>query len=211
MATALGRIAFFPLLLVLLNGCATVYKHPTLSAAKPRELALLPITVSLVNAKLPPKITVAQMVELENAEGRRMYEEVYYHFMTIKRQKGLGVQLQPIERTDSLLAAAGVRQDNILSFSDVQLAKILGVDQTMRIQMDKTYLMSNTAAIALFVLTPLYAGTRQLTVHAKISDGATGQTVWQYAPLLTAGPFNDENYPLQLFKDKLIKKFPYKR
>jgi hypothetical protein len=52
-----GRILFFPLLLMLLNGCATVYKHPTLSAAKPRELALLPITVSLVNAKLPPKIT----------------------------------------------------------------------------------------------------------------------------------------------------------
>jgi hypothetical protein len=209
MTTFAGRILLFPLL-VLLNGCATVYKHPTLPAVKPRELALLPITVSLANAKLPPDITVAQMVELENAEGRRMYEEVYYHFVTIQRQKGLGVQLQRIERTDSLLAAAGVRQDNILSFSDVQLAKILGVDQTLRIHMDKTYIMSNAAAIALVVLTPFYTAARQLAVDAKISDGATGQTLWQYAPLLSGDGFHDENYPLQLFKDKLIKKFPYK-
>jgi hypothetical protein len=28
--------------------------------------------------------------------------------------------------------------------------------------------------------------------------------------LLSGDGFHDENYPLQLFKDKLIKKFPYK-
>jgi hypothetical protein len=223
----------FPLFAILLlaAGCSTVnYQSPQFAerAAHHQIIAVLPFEM-VFTGEPPGNLTAQQIAQMEEAESVAFQEAYYYrllHQASVHRKHPIRVEIQSVETTNQLLAAAGIGIRESWGMSAKSLASILRVDAVVSTSVTKTRYLSDGESFGVDfglqvvnevtqgVLAPVLpwglVKTHDIWANCELIDSVDGAVIWQTDFAQAA----DWQYPADQviagFTEELAKKFPYR-
>jgi hypothetical protein len=179
------KFAMAVLLALPLTACTTheVYLHPQFipTTATHREVAVLPLQVSISRDRLPKNLKPEDVERMEREEGLAMQAELYNQLL--RRSDRYTVAFQDVTRTNVLLERAGLTIDNLNTRTPDELARSLEVDAVISGRIHRSKPMAAGTAIALGVLLgPAFMGnTNQVSVDLQLHNGSDGELLWTYS------------------------------
>ncbi len=222
------------LVLMLTAACTTVnYTTPQFAdkTADHQTVAVLPFEM-IFTGKAPTNLTVAQIAHIEAVESLAFQTSLYYRLLnrsSAHRKRPIQIALQPVEKTNRILAARGIALRDSWYMPATELAEILGVDAVVRTRVKKTRYMSDLASygidVGTYVLHEVIHDVTHGDVHLPIPWGLTKtHDIWADGKLQSAGdellwqvavhretdwsrPANDV---IEGLTKKLARKFPYR-
>jgi hypothetical protein len=218
---------------VLLIGaaCSTAnYESPQFAerAQHHQVIAVLPFEMVLTGDP-PGNLTAVQIAHIEEAESVAFQEAYYYrllHQSSVHRKHPIRIEIQPVETTNRLLAAAGIGVRESWGMSAKELSRVLRVDAVISTSVQKTRYLSDgesfAADLGLEVVNEVTEGrlapflpwgltkTHDIWANCELIDSVDGAVIWQ-TDLTQA---TDWQYPANQviagFTEELAKKFPYR-
>ncbi len=222
-----------PLVTMLLfaAACSTVnYQSPQFAerARHHQIIAVLPFEMVLAGDP-PGNLTARQIAQIEEAESVAFQEAYYYrllHQASVHRKHPIMIEIQPVETTNRLLAAAGIGVRESWGMSAKSLASVLRVDAVISTSVQKTRYLSDGESfgvdLGLQVVNEVTEGrlapilpwglvkTHDIWANCELIDGLDGAVLWQ----TDFAQATDWQYPANQviagFTEELAKKFPYR-
>ncbi|WP_400193060.1 hypothetical protein [Hymenobacter sp. B81] len=190
-----------------------IYESPQFKtlAQNHKQLAILPFAVTMTTKRLPKGMTPESLHEQELQEGKNVQSALHTYFLKHQSSDHFTVTFQDINKTNTLLAKAGVTPDNMATKTSEELAKILGVDGVVSGTFVTDKPMSDGAAVAMTVLVGMSGPTNSGRTSISINDGATGELLWKYDKSLSRGLGSDTSTIINAIMRKCSKMFPYAR
>jgi hypothetical protein len=188
-----------------------IYQNPqfkTLTAAH-KQLAILPFAVTMTSKKLPKGVTAEQVHQQELQEGKTVQSALHTYFLKHQSSDQFSVTFQDVNKTNTLLAKAGLTPENLSQKTAEELAKILGVDGIVSGTFMTDKPMSDGAAVAMAVLVGMSGPTNSGRTSISINDGSTGELLWKYDKALSRGLGSDTSTIINAIMRKCSKMFPY--
>lgn len=146
-----------------------------------KVIAILPLKTTV---KLRPKdmkqMSAEQIKNLEINEGENIQYAMYSWFLKRKSKGKLGVEVQDASLTNTLLKQNGITQDNIDTYTSIDISKILGVDAVISGKFETSKPMSEGATVALAVLVGVYGPTNKAVINLFIHNGIDGVLLVNY-------------------------------
>lgn len=179
------RLTMAILLTLPLAACSThkVYLSPefTPATATHRQIAVLPLQVSISRERLPKNLKPEDVERMEREEGLAMQAQLYNQLL--RRSDRYTVAFQDVTRTNVLLERAGLNVDNLKTRTPDELARTLEVDAVISGRIQRSKPMAAGTAIALGVLLgPAFMGnTNQVNVDLELHNGSDGKVLWTYS------------------------------
>jgi hypothetical protein len=218
-------------LLLFAAGCATGnYESPQFAERAQRHQVIAVLPFEMVFTGNPPKnLTPAQIALIEEAESVA-FQQAYYHRLlhqaSVHRKHPILIDIQPVEETNRLLAAAGIGVRESWGMSAKSLSRVLRVDAVISTSVRKTRYLSNGESfgidLGLQVAAEVSEGrlapflpwglvkTSDIWANCELIDSLDGMVIWQ-TDLAQAA---DWTYPAdQVITDftfELAKLFPYR-
>jgi hypothetical protein len=199
------------------------------STAQHRLVAVLPAQVVLTGKK-PDKLTDADIAKQELAESRAFQQSLYNNILRYANDKKnyTTVQVQPLDKTASLLKAKNIDFRDVASMDDKALCTALGVDAVVRMSIQKTRYMSGMAAYGGAVLNDAVfqtigvfipgtvvgvpkANTKTDDVIASCSVESNGAVLWNDSYTKEADWRRPANEIMEGITVKFGQNFPYKK
>ncbi len=120
---------------------------------KVKTIAILPVKVVLTG-NLPKKITQAQIDSIADKDGTIYQMSLKNNLLSRSGGKNRigGVSYQAIEKTNAVLFSAGYTTEKIYTKDPDELAKLLGVDAVIRMEVSSNRIMSDLANLGLNIL-----------------------------------------------------------
>ena len=219
------------MVLLLAAACSTVnYQSPQFAerAQHHQIIAVLPFEMVLTGDP-PRNLTVQQIAKIEEAESVAFQEAYYYrllHQASVHRKHPIWIEIQPVETTNRLLAAAGIGVRESWGMSAKSLARVLRVDAVISTSVQKTRYLSNGESfgvdMGLRVVNEVTEGrlapilpwglvkTHDIWANCELLDSVDGAVLWQ----TDLSQSTDWQYPanqvIAAFTEELAKKFPYR-
>jgi len=195
--------------------------HPNFkSIAKGHKtLAILPVKVTYnVNQSQAYHLTSKKIEELEYSDGHLAQKLLYNNLLDSKKKYGFSVSIQDIAQTNSLLTENKISVTEIGSYSNEQLAGILGVDAIIRCNIVTKQTISSDAAIILGAVSsshtinpnPTYTGYGNIALY----DAKSYELLWNYDKSISKRTNSDSKSALAILNaimKKISKKFPYNK
>ncbi|WP_345227246.1 hypothetical protein [Hymenobacter koreensis] len=211
----------FLLTVLLATACFTasfaqsreIYESPqfkTLSKNH-KQLAILPFAVTMTTKRLPKGMTAETVREQELQEGKNIQSALHSYFLKHQESDHFTVGFQDINKTNTLLAKAGITPDNVATKTSEELAQLLGVDGVVSGSFVTDKPLSDGAAVAMTVLVGVSGPTNSGRTSISINDGATGELLWKYDKSLSRGLGSDTSTIINAIMRKCSKMFPYAR
>ena len=140
--------------LVFSAACSTVnYESPQFveRAQHHQIIAVLPFEMILAGDP-PGRLTAQQIAQIEEAESTAFQEAYYYrllHQASVQRKHPITIEIQSVETTNRLLAAAGIGVRDSWGMSAKALSRILRVDAVISTSVRKTRYLSDGESFGL--------------------------------------------------------------
>jgi hypothetical protein len=145
------------LILIFMAACGG-HKSYTNSAfdnatANHKIVAVLPVNIVFTGTK-PKKMTDEDLAKQETAESKAFQQSLYNSILRNANTKKqyTTVQIQPIEKTMSLLKNSNISFRDVAEKDDAELCKILSVDAVVRTNVQKNRYMSDLQSYGASVL-----------------------------------------------------------
>jgi len=216
---------------LLAAACSTVnYQSPQFAerAQHHQIIAVLPFEMVLTGDP-PRNLTVQQIAKIEEAESVAFQEAYYYrllHQASVHRKHPIRIEIQPVETTNRLLAAAGIGIRESWGMSAKSLSHVLRVDAVISTSVQKTRYLSTGESfgidMGLRVVNEVTEGrlapvlpwglvkTHEIWANCELLDSVDGAVLWQ----TDLSQSTDWQYPanqvIAAFTEELAKKFPYR-
>jgi hypothetical protein len=143
-------------IILLLASCSSekIYTKPNVTAyvIKHKTLAILPTTMNIIQGKDSHNVNADVF---SKAKSFQMQEDIASAFYEFNQKGKMHIEIQDVEKTNSILKQINYFEDNTTSISSKELAEILGVD---------ALLLTNCQ--------------RKAGVVMKLYDGETGELLW---------------------------------
>ncbi|KAA9333136.1 hypothetical protein F0P96_09145 [Hymenobacter busanensis] len=190
-----------------------IYESPQFKtlAQHHKQLAVLPFAVTMTTKRLPKGMTPAAVHEQELQEGKNIQSALHTYFLKHQESDHFTVSFQDVNKTNTLLAKAGITPDNLATKTTEELAKLLGVDGVVSGTFVTDKPLSDGAAVAMTVLVGVSGPTNSGRTSISINDGATGELLWKYDKSLSRGLGSDTSTIINAIMRKCSKMFPYAR
>ena len=220
------RLNHIPLLTLLLvavfmSACNTVRYAATdleSQALTHQEVAVLPVEINY-SGPIPKKLSREQLMDIDTRESL-LYQNSLYHQLLRKSHKYPTIDLQPIERTNSMLQAQNISPIEAWSMDPQELAQLLGVDAVVRATVDESRYLSDGTALGIDIARTIlfedswFAGfgdTKTADVRASyaIFDAATGKMLWKMAVIREADWNDRPEEVVNGVNRKIARNFPY--
>lgn len=160
-----------------------LYENPDFDQLT-KDHKIIGIVPLKTTVKLRPKdmkeMTPEQLKQLEINEGENIQFAMYSWFLKRKSAGKVGVDIQDVTTTNSLLKQNDITADNIDTYQPADLAKILGVDAVISGKFETSKPMSEGATVALAVLVGVYGPTNKAVINLFIHNAADGQLLVNY-------------------------------
>jgi hypothetical protein len=211
--------------------CSTVnYESPQFAerAQHHQVIAVLPFEMILAG-KPPGNLTAQQIGRIEEAESVAFQEAYYYrllHQASVHRKHPIRVDIQPVETTNRLLAAAGIGVRESWGMSAKSLASVLRVDAVISTSVQKTRYLSDGESfgvdLGLQVVNEITQGkiapvlpwglvkTHDIWANCELIDSLDGAVIWQTDFTQATDWQYPANQVIAGFAEELAKKFPYR-
>jgi hypothetical protein len=161
--------------------------------ANHRVIAVLPFEM-IFTGKQPKKLTVDQVGEIEEAESLA-FQDSLYRLLCLEQGKyryPVRIDIQPVEKTNGILAEQGIPIRDSWNIEPVELARILKVDAVVKTRVEKKRYMSGLASFgielgaaildALTVEFPIGFlvpnATKRVRANCMLYNGRDGFTLW---------------------------------
>lgn len=170
------------LLITFLAACSSGKQFSTndLAGAKVRTIAVLPVKVNFTG-NLPKKFTPGMADSLEREQGRVFQQSLVNNLLRYSGKNGKipGASFQSIDKTNGLLNSHNIDWKNLNTTDPDELAKLLGVDAVVKMQVTSDRLMSDMASLGLGTLRNiLFWGTN---TGPEVTSSITNKTAEVYA------------------------------
>lgn len=211
---AVALVVSVLLLVALLAGCGpTIYKTTEFEQYRQthKSIAILPFVVSIDPNKLPKNITPEQVEAQKHEEAHALQQQLYMRFLEREKKGEYTVDFQDVDKTNALLAKAGISDSNMASLTKRELKEILGVDAILSGTIYRQKLASTGAAIATAVLFGFFAATNEVDVNVNIHDAATDELVWKYEHKAKGSVGDSPEKMAKSLMKSVSKTFPYKK
>ncbi|MCJ7753620.1 MAG: hypothetical protein MUP13_03565 [Thermoanaerobaculales bacterium] len=227
------RLSKSPLLILALFavGCSTAnYESPQFveRARHHQVIAVLPFEMVLTGN--PPKnLTAQQIARTEEAESVAFQQALYFrllHQASVNRKHPITIEIQSVETTNQLLAAAGIGVRDSWGMSAKALAKVLRVDAVISTSVRKTRYLSDGESFGIDLglsianevsegmLAPILpwglVTTHDIGANCELLDSLDGAVIWQTNFAQATDWRLPANQVIAGFTDELAKKFPYR-
>lgn len=188
-----------------------IYTHPQFStlSKEHKELAIIPFKVTIQYKKLPKDVTVEQMHQQELQDGKSVQSALHTYFLKNSSSDGVTVRFQDPNKTNALLAKAGIDEKNIHMQTTEDLARILGTDAIISGQFITDKPMSEGAAVAMYLLVGFAGPTNSGKTSISINDAKTSELLWKYDKTLSRSFGSDSNTIINTIMRKAGRQFPY--
>ncbi|MCK4765282.1 MAG: hypothetical protein KAW12_23985 [Candidatus Aminicenantes bacterium] len=183
-------------MVLLTSFCARRWRTNPIFLEKTREhriIAILPFEM-IFTGKKPKKLTHEQVKEIEEAESIA-FQHSLYRLLSLQQGKyrhPVRINIQPVEKTNRILADQGIHLRDSWTREPVELAKILGVDAVVKTRIEKRRYMSGLAsfglelgATILNVLSEEFplgifipTATKRIRAHCFLFNGKDGYSLW---------------------------------
>ncbi|MFC2144686.1 hypothetical protein ACFLQM_03255 [Acidobacteriota bacterium] len=226
-----SRRILFATVLLFATACSTVnYESPQFAerAQHHQVIAVLPFEMVLTGDP-PGDLTAQQIAQIEEAESVAFQEAYYYrllHQASVHRKHPIRIDIQPVDTTNRLLAAAGIGIRESWAMSAKSLASVLRVDAVISTSVQKTRYLSDGESfgvdLGLQVVNEVTQGrlapvlpwglvkTHDICANCELIDSVDGAVIWQ----TDLSQATDWQYPANQviagFTEELAKKFPYR-
>lgn len=178
----------FPITLLFLSasiyGQTSLYENPKFDdiAKTHKIIAVVPFKTQV---KLRPKqmkdMTNEQLYKIERSEGEGMQTAMYSWFLKRKKRGDLkNLEVQDPNVTTALLLKKDIDYDNLIEYTPMELANILGVDAVISGTFETNKPMSEGASVALGLLVGFWGSTNSATVNMSVHNGEDGVLLWNY-------------------------------
>ena len=204
-------LLLLPFLAILMTSCG-----PTIYVAKDFEkqrkshktIAVLPFDVTISQKRLPKNVTREMVEEEEKSTGKNLQGHVYTYFL--KNSDDYTIKFQDVDKTNSMLSAAGIDYDALATKSKDELAKLLGVDVILSGKAEMAKPMSDGAAIAIGLLVGFWGSTNEVNAAVTIHD-AKSDLLWKYDHKYSGGVGSSSESLAKSLMKNVSRKFPYQR
>ena len=176
-----------------------------------KTLAILPFDVSIDTKRLPKGVTMEMLEQEQNDTGYGLQGDIYTYFLREIGRDHYTVTFQDINKTNRLLADAGINYQNIHTTSMEQLASILGVDALVSGKATMAKPMSDGAAVAMGLLIGLWGPTNSVNTTITVHEGLRGDLVWKYDYEAAGNIARSRQSVSNALMKNASKKFPYKK
>lgn len=202
-------------LTTVVSSYGQTYKSPNLETAKlnHKTMAILPVFVTEKDktAAARKQDKDGNITNDEN-EGMALQRSVYDYFFT-KKPKNINwtVEFQEYEVTNKTLKDNNIGWLDIPDYDKGELAKLLGVDAVMYLEVTKTENLTKGGQAAIGFVTGYHVPTGNVNVVTTVFDGATAENLWRYERTIptdywtSAGP---DKLVDNLLK-KVVQQFPW--
>ncbi|MDE0006574.1 MAG: hypothetical protein OXQ29_28120 [Rhodospirillaceae bacterium] len=201
----------FPILMLGVAGCATVYTAAEFSdrTAEHETVALLPFDVSINLRELPEGLTEEDLRQQERDEAYSFQRQLYTQFLQRYARGQYSVEFQDIDTTNVLLNRADVDYRAIyLSYTRAELADILGVDAIVSGTIGRSRPMGTGAAIATTILFGVGV-TNRVDTSMTVHDGEDGFLLWSYDHEIDGGLGSTPEGVAENLMRGVARSFPY--
>ncbi len=223
----------FPLvaILLLVAACSTVnYESPQFAerASHHQIIAVLPFEM-VFTGDPPGNLTAQQIAQIEEAESVAFQEAYYYrllHQASVHKKRPIRIEIQSVETTNQLLAAAGIGIRESWGMSAKSLASVLRVDAVVSTSVTKTRYLSDGESfgvdVGLQIVNEVTRGrlapvlpwglvkTHDIWANCELIDSVDGAVIWQTDFAQSADWQYPANQVIAGFTEELAKKFPYR-
>ena len=179
----------------------------------------------MFTGNLPKGISATTIAETEERESMLFQEALYSN--VLKRGNGrkqiLRVNVQPNTNTLAALQANGISLRQSWTMTDIELAKVLGVDAVVRTSIHKDRLMSDLASAGIdygkrvierVISSPgtlALPGTKTNDIRATCSIISNGETLWSDSYTKGSDWSLPANAIINSITDNFAKHFPYRK
>jgi len=226
-----SRRVLLATVLLFAAACSTVnYESPQFAerAQHHQIIAVLPFEMILAGDP-PGNLTASQIAQIEEAESVAFQEAYYYrllHQASVHRKHPIRIDIQPVETTNRLLAAAGIGVRESWGMSAKELSSVLRVDAVISTSVQKTRYLSDGESfgvdLGLQVVNEITEGrlapvlpwglikTHDIWANCELIDSVDGAVIWQTDFTQATDWQYPANQVIAGFTEELAKKFPYR-
>ncbi|WP_339629045.1 hypothetical protein [uncultured Maribacter sp.] len=161
-----------------------LYENPDFDAiaASHKIIAMVPFKAQV---KLRPKqmkdMTNEQLDRLEKSEGESIQTAMYSWFLKRKKRGDLqSVEIQDPRTTNALLGKQDIGYENLLEYTPLEIAEILGVDAVISGDYETDKPMSEGASVALGLLIGFWGSTNNAVINMSVHNAQDGILLWNY-------------------------------
>ena len=217
--------------LLFAAACSTVnYESPQFAerAQHHQVIAVLPFEMVLTGDP-PSNLSAQQIAQIEDAESVAFQEAYYYrllHQASVHRKHPIRIDIQSVETTNRLLAAAGIGVRESWGMPAKELSRVLRVDAVISTSVQKTRYLSDGesfgADLGLQVVNEVTEGklapflpwgivkTHDIWANCELIDSLDGAVIWQTDFTQATDWQYSANQVIAGFTEELAKKFPYR-
>ena len=218
------------LLIVSLTACTAVdYTSPRFPevALDHQSVAVLPVEM-VFTGKAPRRLTAEDIMLIEEGESLAFQASLYNYLLdrsSLHRRRPIWISIQPIDRTNQLLAEEGLAIRDTWVLPAEELTEVLGVDAVVRTRVRKTRYLSDLASFGVAVgihvalealhedhawLLPWAPRTYDIYAEGLLLAADEGTLLWKVAVNREADWSQPANDVVRGITRKLAKKFPYR-
>lgn len=202
---------------VVFQSCKRTFKYESSSfderTRDHRIIAVLPVEM-VFTGKQPKNLTADQIKKIEEAESKSFQESLYSKILS----KNLRVEVQSVNKTNSLLASNGIDIRKSWSMTAEELARILKVDAVVKAKVEKERYMSDLASAGIQlaesiigIIPGVRSNTNLVKGSCEVLDADDDASLWRIAADADADWSRPANEVIEALNRKFARNFPYRR
>jgi len=178
------------------------------SLKEQKSVAILPLRVTISYKRLPKNFNAEGNKADEKNTGINMQQGMYTYLL--RKASDYSVSFQDVERTNILLAKAGIA-DNFEELLPDSIAKVLGVDGVIKASYSYEKTGSEAGAIAKTLVFGFGGSTGSGSLTMQIYSGESGTLLWRFYKEMNEGAFSSGDELMQRMMKKISRNFPYSK
>ncbi len=173
-------------------------------------IAVIPFqtTISLRPKKMK-ELKEGQLEEMQQNESYDIQQSMYSWFLKRKQQGKLWVEVQDVNKTNSLLKKEGISYSNIKGFTAKEIAAILDVDAIISGRFETSKPMSDGVSVALGLLVGFYGATSRATIDMFIYNADDGKVLINYNKAVSGSIGSSTDGLINTIMRKASRRIPY--
>lgn len=218
---------YFILLIVGISSCRTGrnYTSQDPDLYKVKTIAILPVKV-IYNGNIPKKLTKAQLDSIAIVDGLFFQKSLNNNLLSRsggKKRIG-GVSYQATEKTNNILTNSKYNLTNFYTADPDELAKLLGVDAVIKMEVTSNRIMSDLASLGIDLLKEIL-GNNNINLGTVLGGAAdqnrtadittystliySGKTLWNSRYQQSADWQDNTNEVIDRITSAMGRNFPY--
>ena len=203
-------------LIVLVQGCATIYTAPDFGIYKyaHSKIAILPFEVTIDTDQESVNISAEDLLDLEKEQGEAFQRAIYSQFLQGQQRGRYTVEFQDIDKTNTLLnriQEMNATREELTALTKAEICEILDVDAVITGDMLLMRPIGTDRAMASRFLIGLVGNTNKAFIRMSIHERDESKLLWNYEHVAKGGLLSSPESVARAVMKRATRTFPYKR